>query len=223
MVENEPDSSQTHNEALTGTIHHQASGPVSGLHKCAGTRSTQAEIWLPTSLERGKKRSRLTTLGRQSLLRLGGSAPVSHQNPRAPLPPWLLAIGGDIAGLQRRPVPWGPLPACQPSFPLFLFSPRPGGPWEPREALSLSLAVGLSRPAPPRVYAPKATFPMFPPWAMWVPVKSADFLPVDVAGSHIQENKRSVHTQRHAGWRPPLSPPMCLADGARSQRPRDLR
>lgn len=101
-------------------------------------------------------------------------------------------------------------------FPtVFVFSPTGrslGAKGTPSPSLAARWARGASSslgPAPLRVYAPKATFPMFPPWALWIPVKSADFLPVDVdvAGSQIQETKRHRDTQHSTGWRPPSLPP----------------
>lgn len=197
----------THSEALTGTIH-QASGPVSGAHKCAGTRSTRAEILLPTSLARAREAS-LDNSGSSVLLRRGGSAPVSHQNPRPRPPPpracnrWGASPGSSVAPYR------GDRSRMSAQFPtVFVFSPtgRPLGAKESRLSLcALGRGALFCRPAPPRVYAPKATFPMFPPWALWVPVKSADFscqltwLGLILRG---QRDTGTQETQSESGGRP---------------------
>lgn len=207
-------------------------------------RGCQAEILIPTSLERVKKGPSLdkSGSGRQSLLRRGGSAPVSHHSGRkkkthanAHAPPPCPGQSGGHRRAPASPRTVGTAPGLSAQFPtVFVFSPT-GKPWEPREALVccapgggtlsffslyLPLHRGCSRQRPP--------FPVFPPWALWVPVKSADFLPVDVAGSHIQETQARHTPQRERqtytgdtglGGRPPFCPIMGLADGARNPRP----
>lgn len=190
---------------MTGTIH-QASGPVSGAHKCAGTRSTRAEILLPTSLGRGEKWSRLTTLAVWVVSPPATrwvSARLAPENPRAPLPPGLqTGEGGTSPDSSVAPYRGDRSRYVSPVSHCFCFLPDREVLGSQGNALPLSPRAGpwgpfFSRPAPPRVHAPKATFPMFPPWALWVPVKSADFLPVDVAGSQIQETKRHRDTETH--------------------------
>lgn len=142
-------------------------------------RGCQAEILIPTSLERVKKGPSLdkSGSGRQSLLRRGGSAPVSHHsgrkkkthaNAHAPPPlPW--TIGGTSPGSSVAPYRGDRSRIVSPVSHCFCFLPDRealgakgssrllrAGWWDPLFFLSLP-------PAPPRVFAPETTFPRVSP------------------------------------------------------------
>lgn len=84
----------------------------------------------------------------------------------------------------------GPAPGCQPSFPLFCFFSLPD-----REVLGEPFWCPVGVGPPFRSTAgvrAESHLPHVSPLGVWVPVKPADFLPVDVAGSqYFQETRDS--------------------------------